>query len=254
MNSKKVLAIFAHPDDAEQFCGGTLILLKQKGYQILITALTAGECGSNKLKPSEIVIIRQKEAKLGASIIGADYQCMNIADGTVSYDLTTTKRIVKLIREYKPEIIFTHPIIDYMTDHSHLGKLLLWAIPETTHKNFQIDIKAKPLSKQPYLYHADPQGLIDASGQIVKVNRIVDINSVIEQKLKALSAHKSQMDFLTVKNASQINVIEKTRRWAITRGQQVRIKYGEGFSQQLLEQYPRNNILVQILKEKVFTL
>lgn len=254
MNSKKVLAIFAHPDDGEQFCGGTLILLKQKGYQIVIAALTNGECGSPTLSPTEIVKIRQKEAKKGSSIIGADYLCLEICDGTVSYDLETTKKIVKLLRDYQPEIVFTHPTIDYMTDHAHCGQLLLWAIPEATHKNFPVVTHAKALSYQPYLYHSDPQGLIGDDGQIVKVNTIVDISTVVEKKLKAFSSHQSQVKLLSKTGKNQIDAVEKTRRWAITRGQQVRVSYGEGFNQQLLEQYPRQNILVKILADKVFTL
>ena len=226
--NKRVLAIFAHPDDAEQFCGGTLILLKQKGYQILITAITSGECGTVTLDSKEIVQIREKEAKKGASVIGADYKCLGIHDGTISYDLKTTIKIVQFIREFNPQIIFTHPTIDYMTDHSHTGSLLLWAIPEATHKNFPM--QGQPLQRQPYLYHSDPQGLIGMDGQIVHVKTIVDITSVIDKKLKAFSSHKSQMTLLSKSVKSQINAVEKTRRWAITRGQQARVAYGEGFT------------------------
>src|SRR3972149_5630534 len=106
---KRILAIGAHYDDMEQFCGGTLSLLGKAGYETLTAVLTAGECGSKQLSAAEIVKVRQKEAQLGASKIGAKVQCLDIRDGCVSYDLETAKKLVKLIREYQPQIIFTHP-------------------------------------------------------------------------------------------------------------------------------------------------
>lgn len=252
---KRILAIGAHYDDMEQFCGGTLILLKKKGYEVLITVLTSGECGSKKLPAKEIVSVREKEAKIGARMIGANLLCLGIRDGCVPYDLPTAKKLIKLIREYQPEIIITHPTVDYMTDHAHTGQLVLWAVPEATHPNFPVNTKAPSLDVQPYVYHTDPQGLIGPDGQITRVNTIVDISGVIEQKLKAFGSHKSQIGFLVVDSSGiKIDSVEKTRRWAITRGQQVRVEYGEGFNQQLLEQYPRKNILIELLGDTVFTL
>ncbi|KKU12078.1 MAG: hypothetical protein A2126_00935 [Candidatus Woykebacteria bacterium GWB1_45_5] len=251
VGNKRVLAVFGHPDDAEQFCGGTLALLAKEGFKVTILALTSGECGSQQLPAEEIVAIRAKEAEEAAKKIGAKYRCLGIRDGCVSYNLGTAQKIVAVIREIDPLIILTHPTADYMTDHAHAGQLVLWAVPESRHSNFPAPIKAPALEAQPFVYHTDPQGLIGPDGQIVRVNTIVNISSVIEQKLEAFSAHESQMSFLEKKGKG---AVEKTRRWAIIRGQQVRIEYGEGLCQQLLEEYPRRNILAEILGEKVFTL
>src|SRR3989344_609046 len=106
---KKVLAIGAHPDDMEQFAGGTLLLLANAGCEVLIAALTAGECGSHNLSAEEIVKIRRKESEEGAKILGAKFTNLGIKDGTLSYDLETTKVIVKLLREFAPDVIITHP-------------------------------------------------------------------------------------------------------------------------------------------------
>lgn len=249
--NKEVLAIGAHPDDMEQFCGGTLILLKKAGFNITIAPLTDGACGSLKLSAEEIIALRQKEAERAAKSIGAKYRCLNIPDGCVNYDLETARKVAGLIRDVDPLIIITHPIVDYMTDHSHTGRLILWAVPEAGHPNFKADSDAPAIEGMPYVYHTDPQGLIGYDGQIVKVNTIVDIGDVIEQKLEAFATHKSQVGFL---KTGQINAVEKTKRWAATRGQQVRIGFGEGFCQQLLEEYPRRNILIEILGQRVFTL
>ena len=256
MANKEILAIGGHPDDMEQFAGGTLILLKKAGYGITIAALTDGACGSHTKSPQEIVSIRLKEAEKAAKILGANYISLGIRDGSIEYNLENTKKLVKLIREVNPEIIITHPTEDYMTDHSHTGRLVLWAVPEAGHKNFEVESDARPIEGLPYTYHTDPQGLTLFDGQIVRVNTIVNISDVIEQKLEAFATHKSQMGFLfqSETQGGEPAAARKTRRWAITRGEQVRIEYGEGFNQQLHAEYPRKNILVEMLPGKVYTL
>src|SRR3989344_687968 len=224
MKDTKVLAIGGHPDDMEQFAGGTLILLKYAGCDISIAA----------------------------KLIGAKYINLDIPDGSLDYNLETTQKVAGLIRDINPDIIITHPVEDYMTDHFHAGRLVLWAVPEAGHPNFATASKSPAITKQPYVYHTDPQGLTDAKGQIVKVNTVVDISDVIEEKLKAFAAHKSQMGFLAHRNKP--NAVEKTRRWAITRGEQVRTGFAEGFYQELAAEYPRGNILLELLPGKVYTL
>lgn len=250
---KEVLAIGAHPDDMEQFAGGTLILLKKAGFGITIAALTDGACGSKTLRANEIVRIRLKEAEKGAKMLGANYINLGIRDGSVEYNLENVRKLVKLIREINPEIIITHPAKDdYMTDHWHTGALVLWAVPEACHPNFHVLTNAPVIESMPYVYHTDPQGLTNSDGQIARVNAIVDISDVIEEKLAAFSTHESQVGFLSHKKKK--NAVDKTRRWAITRGEQVRVEYGEGFNQQLNAEYPRKNILVEMLPGKVYTL
>ena len=256
MASKKVLSIHGHPDDGEQFAGGTLQLLKKAGYGITIAALTDGACGSHTQTAEEIIAIRLKEAREAAALIGANYVNLGIRDGSIEYNLENTRKLVKLIREINPEIIITHPTDDYMTYHSHTGRLVLWAIPEAGHKNFQADTNASAIERLPYTYHTDPQGLTFANGQISRVDTIVDISDVIEQKLKAFATHKSQMGLLFQSETQngEPSAARKTRRWAITRGEQVRIEYGEGFNQQLHAEYPRKNILIDLIPGKVYTL
>ena len=250
--NKEVLAIGAHPDDMEQFAGGTLILLKRAGYNITIAPLTDGACGSKELAAEEIISIRQKEAQKAAKSIGAKYRNLNIPDGCVSYDLETARKVAGLIRDVDPLIIITHPFEDYMSDHYHTGWLVRWAVPEAGHPNFQAESDAPAIKGMPYVYRTDPQGLKDDNGQLVYASTIVDISDVIKKKLHAFALHKSQMSFLP---GGEIGTVEKTRRWAIMRGQQVKIAYGEGFRQLRLEEYPSNNILQDILgNERVFNL
>ena len=67
-NSKTVLALHAHPDDAELGCGGTLALLREKGWQIEIATMTAGYCGS-----AEYILSMKNWAEQRGSEINAEY-------------------------------------------------------------------------------------------------------------------------------------------------------------------------------------
>src|SRR3990167_4742085 len=156
--NKRVLAIGGHPDDMEQFAGGTLILLKKAGYKTIIAALTDGACGSKTASPHEIIEIRRSESEKAAKKLGADYINLGIRDGSIEYNLENTRKIAGLIRDVNPQIIITHPAKeDYMTDHWHTGALVLWAVPEAGHKNFETPSSSPVIEQQPYLYHTDPQ-------------------------------------------------------------------------------------------------
>lgn len=249
MTPKKILAIGGHPDDVEQFMGGTLMLLAKAGYEITVAAMTDGACGSHELSAEEIVKIRKEESENAAKLLGAKkFISVGIKDGSIEYNLENVRKLVALIREIQPDIILTHPTDDYMTDHWHTGALVLWAVPEARHENFEAPGTVIPA--YPHVYHCDPQGLTLSDGQIVRVNTIVDISTVIDEKMKAFAEHKSQLSFMD----SHDDTIHKTKRWHITRGEQANVEYGEGFCQQLKAEYPKTNLLKTLLEDKVFTL
>jgi LmbE family N-acetylglucosaminyl deacetylase len=250
----KILAIGGHPDDVEQFAGGTLALLQEKGHEITIAAATRGECGSTTLSSEEIAKIRLEESEKAAKILGARFINVGLADGSVEYNLENTRKFVSLLREVQPDIIFTHPAKDdYMTDHWHTGALVMWAVPEAHHCNFKTQNDLPNLEGPVYVYQWDPQGLTTSDGQIAHVNTIVDISTVMEKKFKAFTAHASQIDFMP-KSKDGLDTVGVTRRWSVIRGEQAGFVHGEGFMQVRHANYPKENILSQLLPDKVYTL
>jgi LmbE family N-acetylglucosaminyl deacetylase len=67
--SIRVLALFAHPDDAEFLCAGTLVHLAGRGASIHIATLTAGDCGSSILPSAKITRLRRQEAQRSAALL-----------------------------------------------------------------------------------------------------------------------------------------------------------------------------------------
>ena len=81
-----VLALLAHPDDAEFLCAGTLIrLVREHGWQAHVASMTPGDCGSAELPPEEIARVRREEGRRAAGLIGAAYHCLEERDLAVFY-------------------------------------------------------------------------------------------------------------------------------------------------------------------------
>ncbi len=103
---KSVLALNAHPDDAEFMCAGTLALLREKGWEIHIATMTPGDCGSAEYNREEISRIRRGEAARSARILDGTYHCLECDDVFIMYDRPTLLKAIRLMREIVPEIVF----------------------------------------------------------------------------------------------------------------------------------------------------
>ena len=80
-SSKKALIIGAHPDDPETGCGGTMIRLKQAGYEVVAVYMTKGEAGISGKTHEESAAIRVKEATKASEILGVRPVFMTQIDG-----------------------------------------------------------------------------------------------------------------------------------------------------------------------------
>src|SRR4051812_34343570 len=116
--ARVALAILAHPDDAEFLCAGALARLAQEhGWQIHIASMTPGDCGSMDLSPEQISRTRRNEGLQAASIVGARYHCLEERDLLIFYHERPLEKVVRLLRQVRPEVVFTHSPADYLLDH-----------------------------------------------------------------------------------------------------------------------------------------
>ncbi|MGI9543186.1 MAG: PIG-L family deacetylase, partial [Cyclobacteriaceae bacterium] len=109
-----LLAISAHPDDAELGCSGALMVALSKGKRAGIVDLTRGEMGTRGT-----VAIRDQEAADAAQIMGlTTRENLNFKDIYFTNDDTHQIEVVKMIRKYQPEVIITGAIRDRHPDHA----------------------------------------------------------------------------------------------------------------------------------------
>jgi LmbE family N-acetylglucosaminyl deacetylase len=197
-NRKSALAVFAHPDDIEFVAAGTLLLLKERGWDIHYMNLSNGDMGSLEHNREETGKIRVQEGKNAAEILGATFYGPVSTDLQILYDPEIIPKITAVIRKADPSIILTHAPSDYMTDHENTARLTLSAAFVKGMSNYETDPPEPTVETDVTIYHAMPHGLQTPMRQKVRAALYVDTTSVHATKRKALAAHESQKSFLDV--------------------------------------------------------
>lgn len=195
---KTAMAIAAHPDDIEFMMAGTLLLLKQTGYQIHYLNLSSGNGGSVQHDSDTTARVRLEEAKEAAKILGAHFHPPFCRDLEIMYDLPTLRRLAALVREVKPTVVLTHSPADYMEDHANTCRLAVTAAFARGIQNFASEPSRAAQAYDCTLYHAMPHGLRDPLRRPVVAGAFVQTDSVQEGKRQALQAHQSQQHWLGV--------------------------------------------------------
>jgi len=246
---KSALAFFAHPDDAEILCAGTLSLLQKAGYNIHIATVGTGDKGTATHSREDIIRIRQAEAVNAAGVIGGSYHCLGMDDILIFYERESVEKASALVRKLRPEIVFTHSPDDYMMDHEISSKIVQTACFTCGMKN--LEIKEEPYGPVPYLYYSDAVESKDKYGNRIPSDIFVDITREIVTKEKMLASHASQRDWL-MSHHKVDEYLLAMKAVARSRGNESGSEYAEGFRQHLGHGFPQDNLLQKILgKEKV---
>jgi LmbE family N-acetylglucosaminyl deacetylase len=243
-----VLALFAHPDDAEFLCAGTLALLADRGASVHITTMTAGDCGSTVLPAARISGIRQREAERAAQMIGATYSCLNEKDLSIFYDRRTLGKVIEATRAANPALVFTHSPIDYMVDHETTSRLCQTACFGAMAPNFQTKSRSasRPLRAVPHLYYAEPFGGRDILGKEIHSTLYIDIETAFNRKTEMLACHESQQAFLSAQQGIS-DTLSMMKSMAERAGKASGLDHAEGFRQHLGQGFPANNLLAKLL-------
>jgi N-acetylglucosamine malate deacetylase 1 len=236
-----VLALFAHPDDVEFLCAGTLALLALRGWRVTIITATPGDCGSAEVPGDEISAIRRKEAAQAAALLGADYFCLEERDLAIDYNTSTRRKFTEAIRRTQPDLVLTHPLADYMADHEIVGRLVRDAAFAAPMPNFQAG-SAASLPHIPHLYYADPLTIADADSPVPPTTCQVDITTVMDTKRQMLSRHQSQRDWLRRQHGVD-EYLRLQEEIARRRGASAGCEFAEGFQQHRGHPYPTDDLI-----------
>ena len=219
-----LLAIVAHPDDAELCCAGTFIKHKKLGYSIGIVDLTRGELGSRGSAE-----IREMEAKKSSQVLGLDVrENLNLGDGTFENNFENKLKIIEQIRRFQPEIIITNITQDRHPDHGRAAKLVsdacfysgLVKIESRWENNKQSAWRPKQVWHMIQDYYHQP-------------DVIIDISEEWDEKRKAIQAFSSQ--FYQPDDSGPKTPISGKDFWdflearARSFGRPINAEYGEGF-------------------------
>lgn len=120
----RILVIGAHPDDCEITCGGTATLYRQSGHVVKFVSVTNGESGHHEIFGDELVAIRRAEARAAADTIGIESEVLEFRDGRLEPSFEARCVLIRLIREFNPDLVLTHRPNDYHPDHRYTSQLV----------------------------------------------------------------------------------------------------------------------------------
>jgi bacillithiol biosynthesis deacetylase BshB1 len=216
-----VLAVMAHPDDAELLCGGALAKSARAGERVGILDLTRGEMGSRGTPE-----IRAREAARAAEILGlTDRRNAGLPDGHLESSGEARRVVAGLLRELRPRIVVTHWLEGRHPDHRAAGRLVRDACFLAGLKNFPASgERHRPLKvvhATAFREDADPPSFV------------VDVSQDVETKLRAVAAYESQFQGLTqageVYPGGDRGLPDQIRAALARYGSLIRVAYGEPF-------------------------
>ena len=223
MRFSSALVIFAHPDDAEYMCGGTVARWASEGTEVHYCVCTDGSTGSNEpgVTREEMAVVREREQRAAAEVLGVkSVTFLGFPDGGLEVDELTRRAVTRVVRSIRPEVIVAPDPSRLWSgsgyvnhwDHKQAGTLALCAVmPDSpTRLRFTqlLDEGLEPFEVPNLWLSAE------------EPDTYVDITGTIDVKLAALAEHVSQHA-----EASAPWVRERAREL----GEEAGMEYAEAF-------------------------
>ncbi|KPK77875.1 MAG: GlcNAc-PI de-N-acetylase [Phycisphaerae bacterium SM23_30] len=187
----RIIVFGAHPDDGEIKAGGAAALWAQQGHHVKFVSTTNGDIGHAVMAGGPLAKRRTAEVKRADKILGADTEVLDIHDGELMPTLQNRKTFVRLIRQWKADIVMGHRLNDYHPDHRYTGVLMQDAAFMVTVSSFCPDVPQ--LAQNPvFLYLSDNF----QKPNPFEPDIVVAIDEVFEQKAEALWQLESQIESL----------------------------------------------------------
>jgi LmbE family N-acetylglucosaminyl deacetylase len=185
----RALAVYAHPDDAEVACAGTLAAWVAAGCEVTIVSVASGDKGGSSPDPG-LAARRAEESRAAAAIVGAaSWTTLGRSDGEFENDVELRAELVTIVRSVRPEVVLTSDptavfLGDYVNHRDH--RVTGWAV---------LDAVAPAAASGSYFPEAGRPhrvGELLLSGTL-EPNWWVDIAATLERKVAAVACHRSQL-------------------------------------------------------------
>jgi LmbE family N-acetylglucosaminyl deacetylase len=187
---ERVLAVMAHPDDAELLCAGTLARAKADGAAVGIVVMCRGDkgAGSASRATENLGQVRHDEAKAAAAdVLGAALFWFNACDGELFDTYENRRNLIEIYRTFRPTLVIAHAAEDYHPDHraaSALAEAATWFAASRGH------VTASPaLDAPPKLWLADTLNMT-----AFEPDFLVNVGDQLEMKKRMLACHRSQLE------------------------------------------------------------
>jgi LmbE family N-acetylglucosaminyl deacetylase len=218
-----VLAVYAHPDDPDVSCGGTLARWARAGAEVHALVCTNGDKGTidPAIDPTELARRRAGEADEAAAVLGlAGHHMLGYGDGELADTLALRGELVAWIRRLRPTMVLGHDPTavffgeEYFNHRDH--RVTGFAV---------LDALSPAASLPHYFPEAGPAHQVETAllSGTLDPNVWVDVTPTIDDKAKAVSCHRSQFtdDGEWARRAVRERAVEDGRRAGVA--------FAEGF-------------------------
>ena len=183
----RALMIGAHPDDCEYLVGGLAARYRAQGHAVKFVSATNGNAGHHQMGGSPLALRRREETRRVTELTGIEYEILDNDDGQLEADLATRSQIIAVIRQFRPDLIFTHRLNDYHPDHRRTGTLVqdasyLIRVPNICPLVPHLTYSPVILSMQDGFQKPVP----------LSPDVVVAIDDVMDEKVQMLHCHESQ--------------------------------------------------------------
>src|SRR3954469_17669511 len=185
-SEERVLAVVAHPDDAELLCAGTLARARQDGATIAVCVMCKGDKGQPATPIPDLAAVRRVEAAAAAKLLGAELLTGDFAAGELADTTDARRKVISIYRGFRPTLVLAHAPADYHPDHraaSALAEAATWFAASRGQPSTSAAIEAPPA-----VWFADTLDMLGFTPEFY-----VDVSAELAVKEKMLRCHKSQL-------------------------------------------------------------
>jgi LmbE family N-acetylglucosaminyl deacetylase len=184
----RIIVFGAHPDDAEFKAGGVAAMWAAQGHHVKFVSMTNGDLGHYQMGGGPLAHRRKAEVEKAAQVLGIKTEVLDIHDGELMPTLENRKTMVRLIREWRADIVMSHRPNDYNPDHRYVGVL-------AQDSAFMVTVPFYDLNTPPN--EPNPVFLFLSDGfqrpNPFRPDIIVSIDEVFQKKIDAADALVSQL-------------------------------------------------------------
>lgn len=244
----EAMVIGAHPDDDDFGAGATSALWAKQGKKVVWVVMTDGTEGSevHSLIDTELMLTREQEQRMACEVLGVQsVEFLRFSDGHLTNNEVTRKALARLIRKYRPRVVFTHDPSEHILapdpnekpddtghlnhpDHRATGSIVLDAIyPYVGNPRSYRELLAEGLL--PYRVHELYLFFTDRD------NTYVDVTETIDLKAKGLQCHITQF-------GPRAEISERIHKWAAETAKEAKEK--KGLDMQYAEAFRRIKLYI----------
>ena len=250
-----LLAVFAHPDDETFLAGGTLAKYAHLGWDVFLVCATYGESGQRgeykALGANEFASVRRAELEAACKVLGIHrpmfLECADRAVAGICWN-SAAKQVAHILRRLHPDVVITfgpdgisgHP------DHVAMSQIVSSAFWAATVHTFPGQVKRPHPASLYYALRSPsvPEGCKrNETTALPSLTTLIDIAGAGEQKLAAMSCHRSQRHLQPSTEEAKRAVLESPEYFhrAFPPWEDTTVEHGFETISESAAQQPQNN-------------